>query len=37
MVMSTFTAYIGFDEETKVYVGIVPVVPGAHIQAVIAG
>ena len=31
--MTTFTAYIEFDEETKLYVGIVPGVPGAHTQA----
>ena len=28
--MRTFTAYIEFDEETRLYVGIVP---GAHTQA----
>ena len=32
-VMTTFTAYIEFDEETRLYVGIVPGVPGAHTQA----
>ena len=31
--MTTFTAYIEFDEETRLYVGIVPGVPGAHTQA----
>ena len=31
--MTTFTAYIEFDEETKLYVGSVPGVPGAHTQA----
>ncbi|MGH6900276.1 MAG: type II toxin-antitoxin system HicB family antitoxin [Geminicoccaceae bacterium] len=31
--MTTFTAYIEFDEETKLYVGNVPGVPGAHTQA----
>jgi predicted RNase H-like HicB family nuclease len=31
--MTTFTAYIEFDEETKLYVGIVPGVPDAHTQA----
>ena len=31
--MTTFTAYIEFDEETQLYVGIVPGVPGAHTQA----
>ncbi len=30
--MKTFTAYIEWDPETKVYVGIVPGVPGAHTQ-----
>jgi predicted RNase H-like HicB family nuclease len=29
----TFTAYIEFDPETKLYVGIVPGIPGAHTQA----
>jgi predicted RNase H-like HicB family nuclease len=33
MIMTTFTACIEFDEETKLYVGIVPGVPGAHTQA----
>ncbi|MEP7289620.1 MAG: type II toxin-antitoxin system HicB family antitoxin [Chloroflexota bacterium] len=28
--MRTFTAYIEFDTETQLYVGIVPDVPGAH-------
>jgi predicted RNase H-like HicB family nuclease len=32
-IMTTFTAYIEFDEETRLYVGIVPGVPGAHTQA----
>jgi predicted RNase H-like HicB family nuclease len=32
-VMTTFTAYIEFDEETQLYVGVVPGVPGAHTQA----
>jgi len=31
--MRTFTAYIEFDPETKLYVGIVPGIPGAHTQA----
>ena len=31
--MTTFTAYIEFDEETQLYVGVVPGVPGAHTQA----
>ena len=30
--MKTFTAYIEWDPETKLYVGIVPTVPGAHTQ-----
>ena len=30
--MKTFTAYVEWDEETNLYVGIVPVVPGAHTQ-----
>jgi predicted RNase H-like HicB family nuclease len=28
----TFTAYIELDPETKLYVGIVPGIPGAHSQ-----
>ena len=31
--MRTFTAYIEWDQESKLYVGIVPNVPGAHTQA----
>lgn len=31
--MKTFTAYVEWDPETKLYVGIVPVIPGAHTQA----
>ena len=31
--MKTFTAYIEWDPETNLYVGIVPGVPGAHTQA----
>ena len=31
--MRTLTAYIEWDPETKLYVGIVPGVPGAHTQA----
>jgi predicted RNase H-like HicB family nuclease len=31
--MTTLTAYIEFDEETKLYVGSVPGIPGAHTQA----
>ena len=30
--MRTFTAYVELDEETKLYVGVVPGVPGAHSQ-----
>ena len=30
--MTTFTAYIEWDPETELYVGIVPTVPGAHTQ-----
>jgi len=31
--MKTFTAYIEWDPDTKLYVGIVPGIPGAHTQA----
>jgi len=31
--MRTFTAYMEWDPETKLYVGIVPGVSGAHTQA----
>lgn len=31
--MHTFSAYVEWDPETKLYVGIVPGVPGAHTQA----
>jgi predicted RNase H-like HicB family nuclease len=31
--MKTVTAYIEFDPETNLYVGIVPGIPGAHTQA----
>lgn len=31
--MKTFTAYIEYDPETRMYVGIVPGIPGAHAQA----
>ncbi len=31
--MTTFTAYIEWDPETSLYVGIVPGSPGAHTQA----
>ena len=30
--MKTFTAYIEWDPETKLYVGTVPGIPGAHSQ-----
>ena len=30
--MKTFTAYVEWDPETGLYVGIVPAVPGAHTQ-----
>ncbi len=29
----TFTAYVEWDAETELYVGIVPGIPGAHTQA----
>lgn len=32
--MKTFSAYVEWDPETKLYVGIVPGIPGAHTQAV---
>ena len=31
--MKTFTAFVERDPETKLYVGIVPGIPGAHTQA----
>ena len=30
--MRTFSAYVEWDPETKLYVGIIPGVPGAHTQ-----
>ncbi len=30
--MKSFVAYIEFDPETQMYVGIVPGIPGAHTQ-----
>lgn len=30
--MKTFTAYVEWDPETKLYVGIIPGIPGAHSQ-----
>ncbi len=31
--MSVFSAYVEWDPETELYVGIVPGIPGAHTQA----
>lgn len=31
--VKTFTAYVEWDPETQLYVGIVPGIQGAHIQA----
>jgi predicted RNase H-like HicB family nuclease len=31
--MKTFSAYVEWDPEAKLYVGVVPGVPGAHTQA----
>ncbi|HST04653.1 MAG TPA: type II toxin-antitoxin system HicB family antitoxin [Chloroflexia bacterium] len=31
--MRTFTAYVEFDHDTKLYVAIVPEIRGAHTQA----
>ncbi|MGC1374615.1 MAG: type II toxin-antitoxin system HicB family antitoxin [Anaerolineales bacterium] len=28
----TFTAYVEYDPETKLYVGAIPGIPGAHTQ-----
>ena len=33
MAAHTFTAYIEYDPDTSLYVGIVPGIPGAHTQA----
>ena len=30
--MKVFTAYIEYDQETELYVGTVPGIPGAHTQ-----
>ena len=30
--MRTFTAYVEWDPETRLYVGVIPGVPGAHTQ-----
>ena len=32
--MKTFTAYVEWDPESKLYVGIVPGIPGAHTQGI---
>jgi len=32
--MRTFTAYVEWDPDSKLYVGIVPGIPGAHTQGV---
>jgi predicted RNase H-like HicB family nuclease len=31
--MKTFSAYVEWDPETSLYIGIVPGIPGAHTQA----
>ena len=31
--MKTFSAYVEWDPEIKLYVGIIPGIPGAHTQA----
>jgi predicted RNase H-like HicB family nuclease len=31
--MKTYTAYVEFDPETGLYVGVIPGIPGAHTQA----
>jgi predicted RNase H-like HicB family nuclease len=31
--MAILTAYVEFDEETQLFVGVVPGIPGAHTQA----
>ena len=31
--MRSFTAYVEWDDETQLYVGMVPGIPGAHTQA----
>jgi predicted RNase H-like HicB family nuclease len=33
MLVKTFSAYVEWDPETRLYVGIVPGIPGAHTQA----
>ena len=32
LTIDTFTAYVEWDPETRLYVGIVPGIPGAHTQ-----
>ncbi len=32
--MRTFSAHVEWDPDTKLYVGIVPGIPGAHVQGV---
>jgi predicted RNase H-like HicB family nuclease len=31
--MKTYSAYVEWDEESKLYIGVVPGIPGAHTQA----
>lgn len=31
--MKTFTAYVEWDPDTKLYIGVIPGLPGAHTQA----
>jgi len=31
--MKSFTAYVEWDQATRLYVGVVPGIPGAHTQA----
>jgi hypothetical protein len=33
VIMRTFSAYVEWDPETRLYVGTVPGIPGAHTQA----
>lgn len=33
VLLRTFTAYVEWDPQTKLYVGMVPGIPGAHTQA----
>ncbi|MCX5977800.1 MAG: type II toxin-antitoxin system HicB family antitoxin [Coprothermobacterota bacterium] len=32
--MRTFTAYVEWDPETKLYAGLIPGIPGAHSQGI---